>query len=224
MTAKAKAKPASRVKPKLSKPKKTVVDKVSFTRSYTTSFKASPNWSTATELQGAVASWNSSADALEANAKLIAQLRDQLETAVLARRSQLEQWAADTQHVVSCVNVLAGGDAEVLHALGVEAVTSTTPRVSAVPGPIVIVPGAISGEAKVTWTASGTRHSGYVLQHATDVANPATISNSVVCTGRRYVIKGAQPASVVYVRVAAIDPSSETGQTAWSDWAAGKAR
>ena len=95
MTAKAKAKPASRVKPKLSKPKKTVVDKVNFTRSYSTSFKASPNWSTATELQGAVASWNGSADALEANAKLIAQLRDQLETAVLARRSHLEQWAAE---------------------------------------------------------------------------------------------------------------------------------
>src|SRR5947209_3482918 len=120
--ARAKAKPATRVHPKLDKPKRTLVDKVSFTRSFSTSFKASPKWSTATELQGAVVSWNATADALEATAAQIAHLRDQLHAATLTLRSQQEQWATDTKHVVSCVTVLAGGDAEVLHGLGVDAV------------------------------------------------------------------------------------------------------
>jgi len=106
----------------------------------------------------------------------------------------------------------------------VDAVVRGTPVVPALPGPIVIVPGVISGTAKATWTAGGTNHHGYVLQHATDVANPATISDSVVCTKRRFLITGAQPASVVHVRVAAIDPSSPMGRSAWSEWAAGSTR
>jgi hypothetical protein len=219
----AKAKPAPRVRPKLNKPKVTTVDKVSFTRSFSTSFKASPQWSTATELQGAVTSWNTTADALEANAATITLLRDQLRTAMLTRRSQLQQWGIETTHVVSCVTVLAGGDAEVLHGLGVEAVLPSAHVALAVPGPIVIVPGSISGQAKVTWTSSADHH-GYVLQHASDVANAATISNSVVCTKRRFLLTGALAASVVHVRVAAIDPSSPTGQTEWSEWFAGSVR
>jgi len=224
MTTKAKAKPAPRPRPKLNKPKTTTVDKVGFTRSFTTSFKASPQWSTATELQGAVTSWNATADALEANAGTITHLRDQLKTALLLQRSHLQQWGADTQHVVSCVSVLAGGDAEVMHGLGVEAVVLGAPVALHAPGNIVVAPGTVSGTAKITWTESGNGHRGYVLQHATDVANPATISNSVVSTKRRYMLTGAPPASVVHVRVAAIDPSSPTNQTEWSEWVAGSVR
>jgi hypothetical protein len=62
------------------------------------------------------------------------------------------------------------------------------------------------------------------VQHATDAANPATYSPSLACTKSKFTLTGATSGSSVSFRVAAIDPSSATGQTAWSGWVVGTVR
>jgi hypothetical protein len=214
-----KAKLAQRAKPATPKPRHTTVEKVSLTRSLTTSMKASSHWSSAAELQSSVTSWNQTADALEAKSGLIAQLRDQLAQAQLDVRSLLQNWAAGAKHVFSNADILAGGDVETLVSLGFVPAVRAPISARNVPDHVTSVPGKLTGTATVKWDPGVEGHHGYVVQHGTDAAN-AAIAVPVVCTKRRYDITGASPASVVQFRVAAVDPSSPTGQTAWCPWVA----
>jgi hypothetical protein len=76
-----KAPPVDKATPRLKQSTKTDPDKVSATRSTTQVMQASPGWASAPDVQSSTKTWNSAADALEANAKLIADLRAQLATA-----------------------------------------------------------------------------------------------------------------------------------------------
>ena len=83
--------------------------------------------------------------------------------------------------------------------------------------------GKAQGEVELTFLRGGARH-GFLVQRATDVANQATYAPAVVTTKTTYTLTGAPSASVVHVRVAAIDPNAIGEQSPWSDWAAGMAR
>ena len=65
---------------------------------------------------------------------------------------------------------------------------------------------------------------GFVVQHATDPANPATVSGSIPWTRTTFKIDGLPSKANVSVRVAAIDPASPEGQSPWSAWVVGNAR
>ncbi len=147
-------------------------------------------------------------------------LRDQLAQLVLAQRVLAQTWSATAAHVFSSVDTLAGGDVETLQSLGFAPVVRGASAPLNVPAQITSLPGNLPGQAMVKWDPGVTEHHGYVVQHATDAANAATYSVPVVSTKRRYLLTGAPSASVMQFRVAAIDPSSPTGQSAWSNWVA----
>jgi hypothetical protein len=86
-----------------------------------------------------------------------------------------------------------------------------------------VTPGKGLGEAVFAWKRGSARH-GFIVQHATDVANPATISGNIPCTRAKYTLKGGQPLMLVHFRVAAVDPTVEGGHGPFSDWVAGMAR
>ena len=220
MSSRKKAKLATRAKPATPKARRTTSDKVSLTRSLSTSMKASSHWPSAAELQNSVASWNQLADALEASAALIKHLGDQLAQAQLDQRSISQNWEAAAKHVFSNVDILAGGDAETMVSLGFAPVVRAPHVAAIIPDHITSAPGKLPGQARVKWDPGVHGHHGYVVQHGTDAANAATYSVPAVCTRRRYEITGASPASVVSFRVAAVDSSSPTGQTAWCPWVA----
>jgi hypothetical protein len=71
----------------------------------------------------------------------------------------------------------------------------------------------------VVWQRGTAKH-GFVVQRAADVANPATYASAVPCTKTKYTLTGAQSATVVHFRVAAIDPTAPAGVSPWSDWVA----
>jgi hypothetical protein len=50
------------------------------------------------------------------------------------------------------------------------------------------------------------------------------VSAVIACTKSKFILTGAVPGSSVSFRVAAIDPSSPTSQTAWSGCAIGTVR
>ena len=219
MSSRKKAKLAPRAKPATPKARNTVSDKVGLTRSLTTSMKTSSHWSSATELQSSVTSWNQTADALEAKSALIAHLHDQLAMAQLDLRTLLQDWAAGAKHVFSNVDILAGGDIETMQSLGFAPVVRSAPVAPNVPDHITSAPGKLPGQAVVKWDPGVRGHRGYCVQHGTDAATAAT-TIPVICARRRYEITGASPASAIQFRVAAVDSSSATGLTAWSPWIA----
>jgi len=78
--------------------------------------------------------------------------------------------------------------------------------------------GSASGEAIFTWIRGAARR-GFIVQHASDVANQATYSAIKACTKTKYTLKGVT--APVCFRIAAIDPSVSEGQSPWTAWVAG---
>jgi hypothetical protein len=62
------------------------------------------------------------------------------------------------------------------------------------------------------------------VQTATDPTNEATHSSLMARTKAEYIARGLPSGATIYLRVAAIDPTSESGYGAWSAWILGTAR
>ena len=224
MSKKPVAKPVNKATPVIKKAKGTDLAKASVTTSLVVSMKASPSWANApTAVQLAATGWTEAADALASNATLISQLKDQLATAEAKQRSLRVKWGEATRQVLGTIAVWCDGSPDMVHGLGFDVFARSGLGPLTPPTALTTNPGPNPGEATVKW-ARGVAHHGFLVQHATDVANAATFSVAVPCTKSKYTLEGVQPSSVVHFRVAAIDPSSKTGQTAWSDWIAATAR
>ena len=132
-------------------------------------------------------------------------------------------WKAATGQVLATAASVCQGSVDQVRALGFEVRTHNP--VGALPAPtgLTVTPGKDLGEVVFAWNRGSARH-GFIVQHATDVANPATFSGNLPCTRLKYTLKGAPPSSTVHFRVAAIDPSSETDLGPFSDWVAGVTR
>jgi hypothetical protein len=223
-TKKPKAKPVERATPTIGKAKNTDADKVNVTSSTTVSMKASPSWATApATVQAATTGWSDVATSLGANATTIVQLKDQLATAEAKQRSLRVKWTDATRQVLGTIAVWCDGSTDMVHGLGLQVLTRQGLGPLAPPSALTALTGAQPGDATVKW-ARGNAHHGFLVQHATDVATLATYSVPVACTKSKYTLTGATSLSIVHFRVAAIDPSSSTGQTAWSDWIAATVR
>ncbi len=224
MGKKAKAKPTDRATPVLHRPTKTDNQRVTVTRDVTSTAAKNPGWQNATDLQTVSKAWNQIADSIEANTTVVVGLRSQLKIAEAKQVSLRRAWRVTKKQVLSTADVLCAGSADDLRAYGFDVLVHGAPgQPVGVPGPLSTAPGGASGEVSAKWPKGDARH-GFVVQHATDVANPATFSAPIPCTKCKITLTGQTPATSVYFRVAAIDPSSPTGQTAWSAWVAGTVR
>ena len=219
MSKKAKANPVVRVRPGISKPTVTDAQKVDTTRTSTVAMKASTDWQSAADVQTSVAGWNKSADDIEANAKIVAQLTDQLKTAVSKQRTLRQKWSVCTKQVVTSVDSYCENSLVKIQGFGLAAIKHALHPLLDAPVDIATSPGPLPGEASVTWTRGLA--AGFLVQHATDTANPATYSPSIPCSKVKFTLTGASPSgSSVYFRLAAIDPHAPLGQSPWSAWVA----
>lgn len=202
----------------------TDAQKVSVARDVMASAKVAPGWVTAPELQAAFAAWNKAADEIEAQASQIGQLRLALQTLETKQLGSRRSWRAGKKQVLGAVDVLCAGSADDLKAYGFEVLSRTSPGAQiATPDGLKTASGKVLGDVTVSWPKGSARH-GFVVQHGTDVANSATYSAPIPCTSRKFTLKGGVSGSIVHFRVAAIDPSSPTGMTAWSAWVSGTVR
>jgi len=202
----------------------TDAQKVSVARDVTTSAKHGPGWATAADLQSATVAWNKAADLLESNATQIGQLKLQLHTLETQQLGNRRAWRAAKKQVLGAADVLCAGSADDLKAYGFEVLTRISAGTPvATPDNLTTAPGKAVGQVVVSWLKGGARH-GFVVQHGTDVANAASYSAPIPCTTTKYTLSGAPSGSTVYFRVAAIDSSSTTGQSAWSAWVSGTVR
>jgi len=210
-------------KPSIAKPTVTDVQKVTVARDIVATAKKNPGWATAKDLQAAAAVWSQSADDMEANAAIVTARRSDLRTAEAKQRTLRRTWRAARKQVMGTVDVLCAGSADELKAYGFDVHQRVGRGPLGVPENLTTAPGTALGAGIFSWSKGLATH-GFLVQHATDAANPATYSPSIACTKPKFTLTGALPGSNVSFRVAAIDPSSPTGQSAWSGWVAGTVR
>jgi hypothetical protein len=216
---KTKAKPVDRAKPVIRKPKTSDGEKITVTRSMTTAMKGSSLWASSPNLQASVGAWNKAADAVEANAKLIADARSNLAALEATQRVARHAWVVTTRQVTADADTASQGSADMVHSLGFDVVIHVPAGTLEAPTGLVTLPGTALGEAVIAWQRGKARH-GFIVQRAADVANPASYVAPVPCTKTKCAIAGLAPAAVVHFRVAAIDPTSDTGASPWSEWVA----
>ncbi len=205
--------------------KSTVTDalKVSVTASTAQAMQQSASWAAATDVQSSVKNWSAQAAALEANATTIAGLRAQLAAAELKQESIRRGWTAAKKQVLSNVTVFCAGSADLVKGFNLNVVSHTRIGLLAAPIDLAVNPGTAVGEVVGKW-ARGLATHGFVVQHATDPTNAATISAPMPSTKVRFTLTGMASSANVSMRVAAIDPASPTGQSPWSAWVVGNAR
>jgi hypothetical protein len=218
-----KAKPVDKATPVIRRSVNTDAAKISATRSVTTVMQGSPLWASTPAIQAANVAWNQAANALEAKAKAVANLRSELATLGVDLQALRRDWFVANRQMMAIVAVHAGTSADQVHGLGFDVRTHITATAQAAPADVTAKPGKASGDVTISWQRGGARH-GFHVQHAADVANPATYAQPVPVTRTKYTLHGAQAHSTVNFRVAAIDPIAEGGLSPWSDWVAGTAR
>jgi hypothetical protein len=197
--------------------------KVALTRTLSQTMPQSPDWGSATDVQNAVKSWSKIADAIDANAKGIANLRAQLKAAEAAQLGLRRDWGAAKSQVLSNVTLFCGGSVDRVKGFTLDVVGYGKVGALEAPANLAVNPGAQPGQVAASWSKGLATH-GFLAQHATDPANAATISAPIASTKVKLTLGGLTPGATLSFRVAAIDPASPTGQTAWSAWVVGNAR
>jgi len=213
----------TRARPSLRISNRSDAAKIAATRSTTTAMQGSSLWAGSPNLQAANTAWNKAANALETNAKSIADTRAKLAVLEDAQLGLRLDWDVANQHMTSVAEVTAAGAPDQVNALGYDVVKHVAGGALAAPEGLSTALGTAAGQAKLAWHRGAARH-GFVVVHATDVANQATYSVQIPCTKSKFTLSGAPSLSVVHFRVAAIDPTSQTGISPWSDWVAGTVR
>jgi len=215
--------PVDRATATLKKAAKTDAVKTSVSRTTGQAMQKSPNWGAATDVQSAVKVWTKNGDDLEANAKVIADLHAQLKVAEAKQLTLRRDWGASKRQVLSSVTVFCAGSADMVKSFTLDVITSG--RLGALEAPIglAVNPGTDLGSVKAKWPKGTARH-GFVVQHATDPTNTATISPLIPCTKTSFKLGGMPSGASVSFRIAAVDPSSSTGMSPWCTWVVGNAR
>jgi hypothetical protein len=201
----------------------TDAEKTSVTRTTREAMQKSPDWSAADKVQTAVVGWVQKADDLEANAALIANLRAQLEVAEAKQETLRRDWTAAKKEVTSSVTAFCQGSADKVKGFHLDVVTYRKRVLLDAPEGLEVNPGAWPGDVRAKWLR-GLARNGFVVQHATNPSDPATISAAISWTKVSFKLDGLPPGTAVSFRIAAVDPKSPTGISPWSAWVLGNAR
>lgn len=183
----------------------------------------STNWVAATGVQTTVNTWSGVAVSIGANATVISGLRAQLAVAEAKQEGLRRDWTAARRQMLSAVTVFCGGSADKVTGFSLDVVSYSRIGALAAPTELAVNPGPVAGEVASKW-ARGLATHGFLVQHATDPTNAATVSQPVACTKRSFTLGGLTSGANVSLRVAAINPASPTGQSPWSAWVTGNAR
>jgi hypothetical protein len=215
--------PADRAVATTKRSTRTDVEKVNVTHEISAAMPQSPDWATATELQGFVKTWLADADSIDAQAKVVAGHRADLKTAVAKLLSLRQDWQVSRSQVLSAATALCSGSADRVKALNLDVLTHERHGLLEAVTGVTVGPGKFPGDVIAAWLRGLAQH-GFLVQHATNPADATTISAAIPCTKRKLTLTGMPVGASISFRVAAIDPASPTGMTPWSAWVVGSAR
>ena len=208
--------------PTIRQPKERDADKVALTTQLHQSVTASPDWAQATAVQTALASLDGDAQKIAAILAQIDGLRGQLATALTQLVGVRRDWGTSLKHLLGTVQVYSKGSVDVVKGFGFEVRSASALGPLPTPTNLVLSKGKAIGAVTAKWDRGMGRH-GFVVQHATDSANPATFSTPQAWTKTKLTIGGLPSGSTVSFRVAAIDPSSPSGSSPYTPWESAQA-
>ncbi len=217
-------KPIDRAKPTFRTSKKSDAAVIAATTTTMTAMKASSLWNANPALQASGNAWNDATTALATNAGSIADMRKKLTIAVANQTQLRRNWSDALDHTLATVSTITQGSADQVHDLGLDVRTRLPSGIpKATPTGFAPLATNVAGTVIVHWDRGDGNH-GFVVQRASDVANPATFSAVTPTTKTKATFSGLASGTLVHVRVAAIDPASAQGQSAWTDWVAAQAK
>jgi hypothetical protein len=196
---------------------KTPEDMVVVGSKHTTAIKNNANASP--EVLDAAAKWDAATKALDASNKGVDAAVLALQNARTTRAGSMRDCRARARGCLNAITVQAAGSEQVIKDLSMDVAERLESPLETVPQGLLGVRSATSAAAGWAWTTHNGNH-GYMVQFATDVANPATYSAPVHCTKGQFHATAQTPGATLHARVAALDSRLPGGQTAFSTWIA----
>jgi len=178
---------------------------------------ASTNIASAPEVQANVKAWVSINTALDANNKAKANARALLQQAEMAEPPLVRRWKVRRNMVLTSIQSFGDGSKQTVQGFNVEVAQRQAAPLAVVPLNLHAVKKPKPTYASVIWDPVPGAH-GYLLQHATNTADPTTYSALISVSGARYHLTAQTPGTTVWFRVAACDSALPNGQTAFTAW------
>ena len=178
---------------------------------------ASPNIGAASGVKSTATDWNNNLLDLQKNNTNKSTARANLDTAITNEPPLVRACNAGKLAVVAAINVFSKGSKDMVQSFAVDVEQRTAKPEATVPVNLRPMVMRKSATARARW-APTVGAEGYMVQHATNVADPTTYAAPVRVTKARYDLEGQTPGTTVYFRVAALDTALPGGQTAWTIW------
>jgi hypothetical protein len=155
---------------------------------------------------------------VDTSVQSIASLEKQIGVARTNQLANLRRWALQRQAVLSAINVFCDGSKDTMLTFGVEVATATIHHPASIPVGITARKGKVSRQVAWQWLLTPKNRYGFMVQHATNVADATTYSQPMSCSKRSFKLLLQTPGTAISLRVMGLDPSLPTGQTDWSPW------
>jgi hypothetical protein len=193
-------------------------EKVSGAQAHITSIKASANWAAATAVQTATNAWATETTAVDTTAQLIASLEKQIGVARANQLVNLRRWSQQRQATLSAIDVFCDGSKDTMLTFGVAVAAPTAHEPASTPVGLISRKDKVSRAVAWQWFLTPANRYGFMVQHATNVADATTYSQPTSCSKRSFKLLSQTPGTTISLRVMALDPALPTGQTDWSAW------
>jgi hypothetical protein len=210
--------PFDNARPTTTDPEETVAEKIALARKHLGGMKGSPEWAAAADVQTSATSWSDETDALEAIDGKIQRLLARLAAARRQEAVVVRDWRAAKLHVLASVNVRCAGSKDRVQGFGYDVALYEHQPPRGVPQGLHGKRSKKPGVATASWTTHRGEHNLFVVQYATDLADPTTYSAPISWTRGTYVLEGQTPGQTIYFRVAVVEPKLPLHQTAYTDW------
>jgi hypothetical protein len=203
---------------RFTEPMDTESEKISGAENHIAAIKASSNAAAATGVIAAANAWAAETTNVDTAAKLIANLEKQLGVARGNQLANLRRWACQRAATLNALNVFCDGSKDTMLTFGVAVAATTAHEPASTPVGLTARNGKAGGVAGWQWLLTPKNYYGFMVQHATNVADATTYSQPMTCSKRSFKLLLQAPGASFSLRVMALDPLLPTGQTAWSAW------
>jgi hypothetical protein len=205
------------------KPYATDDDKITACTDQTTAMTASPDWANASDLQKASAAWVATTTSMKTTSASIDGLRAQIAQLVVQLNTLRGTWIGNRKATISALSLYCNGSAKMIEGFGADIFTHTVGGAILVPGGLSTMPGLNAGTVDFMFDDTVNRY-GFVVQFATNTADPTTFSPQIPCHQGFFSLDGQTSGATIQFRAAAVDPTQRFHMTAWSPWVAGTVR
>jgi hypothetical protein len=205
---------------RFTEPMDTEAEKVSGAETHIAAIKASANWGAATAVQTATNAWATGTTTVDTEAQTIANLEKELGVARTNQLANVRRWTFLRQAVLGAINAFSDGSRDTMLTFGVAVASATAHAPASSPIGLMVRKGKVSRTVAWQWFLTPKNRYGFMVQHATNVADATTYSQPMMCSKRSFKLLLQTPGATISLRVMALDPALPTGQTDWSGWVA----